>query len=263
MVIKTVYTAWRIIAKNNLQNQLLTLSSSTLFIMGKFLNYIFTLVVIFAIFRQTPNINGYNLNQAVIFVLVYNLAESITQFLFRSIYSFRPVLVRGDFDLDLLKPLPSFFRPLLSGPDFLDLPLIIIQSLTLIYYLVRYNILLSYTSVLLFIVLLSLSVITAFFLFLAIAAFCILTTEIDNLVWLYRSLMRSSTIPTDVYHGVFRFILDFVVPVTIISTVPAKSLLGLLAPEITAYVIGYILIFCPLSWLFWKYSISTYTSAGG
>lgn len=261
MVIKSLYTAWTILAKNNLQNQLLTPSSSFLFIIGKFLNFVFSIFIILAVFRQTSSIQGYSVSQAVIFVLVFNVIDSITQFFFRSLYSFRPLLVRGDFDLDLLKPLPSFFRPILSGPDFLDVPLIIIKIGSLIYFFNFYHFSLSLFSGILFLILFINSLVIAFALHLSIAAFSIITTEIDSLVALYRSLGQAAVIPTDIYQGFFRFFLDYLIPITAMVTIPAKTLINLITPPGVIYSCFMAIAFLTSSLVFWRFAIKRYASA--
>ena len=110
MVAKNLFRAWLVIAKNQIQRQLLTRSSAYLFIIGKILQFVFNLVIISSVFRTTSNIKGYTIDQAILFILVFFTIESVSQFLFRSIYRFRPVLLRGAFDLDLVKPLPGFSR---------------------------------------------------------------------------------------------------------------------------------------------------------
>lgn len=261
MVLNNTLRAWVIIAKNNFQNQLLTPSSSILFIIGKLLTFVFTLFTIFAIFSTTSFIKGYSLSQAVIVTIVFNFMDSFIQFFFRSIYSFRPVLLRGDYDLDLLKPLPSFFRPLIAGPDFLDLPSLVVQLSALVYFLNYFHFLITPLQIISFLFYFATALIIAFSLHLLMAAFSILTTEIDNIAWIYRSLMRAGIIPTDIYFGPFRFILDYIIPVTIIVTVPAKALLDLLSPTVFFSTTLFAFFFFTLSWLSWQFSLRRYTSA--
>jgi ABC-2 type transport system permease protein len=261
MAINPFFKVWWILAKNNFQNQLLTPSSSILFIIGKFINFLFTVVTIFAIFTQTNAINGYNLGQAIIVVVIYNLIESITGFLFRSLYTFRPILLKGDFDLDLLKPLPSFFRPIFSGPDFLDFPLLVVQALALAYYLHSYHIPISISVLTIFILMLICGVVVSFSIHLAIAAFSILTTEIDNLVALYRNFCRAAVVPTDIYGPTFRFILDYIIPITAIFTIPSKAIISLLTPTGYYYGLTFAGLFLIGSLSFWKFALRHYTSA--
>jgi ABC-2 type transport system permease protein len=261
MVIKRLIGTWKIIARNNLQNQLLTPSSSILFTIGKLFYFIFTLLSIFAIFNQTTSLQGYSLPQGIIIAIVYSLLESIFGFIFRSLYTFRPILIKGDFDLDLLKPLPAFFRPLFSGPDFLDIPLIIIQFFSLIYFINYYSINISLLTIIITAYYFAISLILAFSIHQFIAAFSILTSEIDSLVMLFRNFSRAGVVPTDIYKSSFAFILNYIVPVTILFTLPAKALVGLTNTSILVYATAYTAIFFLLTFQLWNYSLKKYTSA--
>lgn len=252
---------WLILARNNLQNQLLTPSASLLFILGKLFNFVFSIITIYAIFNQTSNVRGYSLPEAVVVVLVFSFVDTLTQFLFRSLYSFRPALIKGDFDLDLLKPLPSFFRPILSGPDFLDVPLIFVQFSCLIYAFYYFSIPLSFYIIVVSLLMITSAVTVAFSIHLMIAAFAILTSEIENLVMIYRSLGRAAVVPTDIYGPVFRFVLSYIVPITVIMTIPAKALLGILSAEGIIYSLVLTFVFLIFSLKFWFFSLRKYTSA--
>jgi ABC-2 type transport system permease protein len=261
MAIKTFFRVWTILAKNNLQNQLLSPSASLLFVVGKIFNFIFAIITIYAIFNQASSIRGYDLPQAVIVVLVFSFMDTLTQFLFRSLYTFRPALIKGDFDMDLLKPLPSFFRPIFSGPDFLDVPMIIIQLFSIFYFIAHFSITITLPNLLVFSLVFVNGVVIAFSVHLIIAAFAVMTSEIENLVMIYRALGRAAIVPTDIYGATFRFILSYVVPITVIMTIPAKALLGILSIEGIIYSTILTLVFLIFSLNFWSFSLRHYTSA--
>lgn len=261
MAIKPIFQVWVIMAKNNLQNRLLTPSSSILFILGKLFNYVFSVLIIFSIFNQVSVIKNFTLPQAIIITLIYSLIDSITQFLFRALYQFRPILIKGDFDLDLLKPLPSFFRPVLSAPDFLDIPMIIIEVIALIFFLLKYLLMPNFATILLFLPLFINGILLAFSIHLLIATFSILTTEIDSLVMIYRSLSRAAVVPTDIYNNFFRILLSYIIPITVIFTLPAKAILNILTPLGVLYSFIFTISFLLFSLLFWKYSLRHYSSA--
>ena len=248
-------------AKNNIQNQLLTPSSSLLFIVGKFFNFLFSIFIITAIFHQTNNVGGYSFHQAVIFVLVFNFIDTLTQFLFRSLYQFKPVLAKGDFDLDLLRPLPSFFRPILSGPDFIDFPLIFIKLCVLIYFTISFGLTPSLPQFILFLFIFTNAIIAAFSIHLVIAAICVLTTEIDSIVALYRTLDQAAVIPTSIYTGFFRFLLDWIIPITVMFSIPAQALLGIISFSGVIYSTALTFGFFFFSFYFWQHALRNYTSA--
>ncbi|MGB9911382.1 MAG: ABC-2 family transporter protein [Microgenomates group bacterium] len=73
------------------------------------------------------------------------------------------------------------------------------------------------------------ALILAFAFHLFFCSVCVLTTEIDHLVWVYRDLTSMARFPTDIYNKGIRIILTFTIPVIILITVPAKALLGILS----------------------------------
>ncbi len=261
MVIKNFIQAWLILAKNNLQAQLLTRSNASLFVVGKLLNFAFSIILVFSVFKTTNLVQGYTLDQVIIFTMVFNLTDSLSGFLFRAIYMFRPILVKGDFDLDLVKPLPTFFRPIFSAPDFLDLPPILIQTIVFLIFLFRSSIQISASNVLIFLILLLCGLFITFSLYLIVAAISILVTEVDNLMSIIRSVSRAGIVPTDIYHGFFKFVLDYIIPVTFITTVPAKSLIGLANPQLILLISLVSILSLVISLSVWKLSLRFYTSA--
>ena len=93
-----------------------------------------------------------------------------------------------------------------------------------------------------------------------IVAVGILTTEIDSALWLYRDFTQMGRIPVDLYQEPVRAILTFVIPVAIMTTVPAKILLGMLSWQIFPAIFAFSLAFLFASLKFWKFSLKNYTS---
>ena len=111
---------WLMMTSRAFQGQLLTHWGSILFLVGKVVRFLLFFVFLFAVLSSAKTLAGYNREQVILFFLVFNLVDIMVQFLFRGVYQFRFRVVSGDYDLDLLKPLPSFFRPIFGWTDILD-----------------------------------------------------------------------------------------------------------------------------------------------
>ena len=89
----------------------------------------------------------------------------------------------------------------------------------------------------------------------------IITTSIDNTVMLYRDISQMVRVPVSLYQEPLRSLLTFVVPVGIMVSFPAESLVGLLSAQavILAFCIsaGFLL----MSLWFWNFSLKRYASA--
>ena len=204
---------------------------------------------------------GYTKEQVLLFFFVFNIVDLTVQFLFRGVYIFRSRVVSGDFDLDLIKPLPSFFRPLFGWTDVLDFAILVPLWMFFIYFLTVNGMVTSITNVILFLILLLNSVLVGFAFHLFISAVCVMTTEIDHLTWIYRDLTHMARFPTDIYQRGIQYALTFVIPVIVLVTIPAKALLGILTPQMVLIAFGVSIVFVIFSLKMWNYALSQYTSA--
>lgn len=252
---------WLMLASRAAQAQLLTNWASILFIIGKVARFLLFFVFLFAVLSSAKTLAGYSREQAIFFFLVFNLVDIIIQFLFRGVYVFRPLVVSGRYDLDLLKPLPSFFRPLFGWTDILDLITLVPLWIYFLWFVFHYHLMPSFFQFFGFLVLLFNSLILAFAFHLFVCAVCVLTTEIDHLIWVYRDLTNMARFPTDIYKKGIQYILTFTIPVIILITVPAKALLGILSWQgmILSFLISGLFLWGSLR--FWRYALTQYSSA--
>lgn len=237
---------------NSLQKQLINLPIVTLFLVSKLLRYGMFLVFLYFLMNGLTSIGGYSKEQILIFYLVFNIIDTLTQLLFREVYYFRPLIVSGNFDMVLVKPFNPLIRVLLGGPDLIDMGVlvILIGVLMSIHSLDLYFIFMIINSVL----------ISAAF-HILVLSIGILTTSVDHLVMIYRDLTALMRIPVDLFTDPLRSLLTFVIPVGIMFTFPTKVLLGLLSWQMifVSFVIGVGSLI--LSIKFWQWSLKSYQSA--
>ncbi len=258
---KRIVRIWLGLAKIAAQSQLLTSSSGMLFIIGKIVRFLFFFVFIFSVISKGGSLAGYTSSQVIFFFLVFNIIDTVVQFLFRGVYAFRPLVISGNYDLDLLKPLPSFFRPIFGWTDILDLITLVPLLGFTIFYIFSHQLFSGLVNFLIFFLLIFNSILVGFAFHLFICAICVLTTEIDHLVWIYRDLTAMARFPTDIYGKGIRVVLTFVIPVIVLITVPAKALMGLLSPFwiLASFIVGILSVVFSLK--FWSWSLKRYTSA--
>jgi ABC-2 type transport system permease protein len=254
---------WLMFTLRVAQIELLTHWGSFLFLLGKIARFLLFFIFLFMVLSSAKNLAGYNREQVIFFFLTFNLIDIMVQFFFRGVYHFRSKVVSGDYDLDLLKPLPSFFRPVFGWSDILDF-LTLIPLWGYFAWFVFINRLFSSTLHFFgFLALLFNSLVLAFALHLLVCAICVLTTEIDHLIWVYRDLTNMARFPTDIYQKGVRFILTFTIPVVVLITFPAKALLGLLPFKVVilAFLVSFVFLVC--AFRIWKFALSRYSSASG
>jgi ABC-2 type transport system permease protein len=257
MNLKKYFNLWWRTTILSLQSKLTRRFSSFIFIFGKFIRfgfYIFSLVVVL---QKTQTIAGFNLAQIVNFFLVFNLFDLLGQFFFRGIYWFRGKIMSGNFDLSLVKPASPLFLSLVTDTDLLDLPLLLI----VVFMLIKQNLYLPLTNIFLFLLLSLAAFLIITSIHILIASLGIITTEVDNTIWIYRDLTLLARVPVDIYMGAIRSFLTFVFPIALIFTFPAKALMGILSWQWIFYTLSFALLFLAAAIKFWRWALTFYSSA--
>lgn len=258
---KKYLKVWFQLAHISFAEQISTRFNGILFLVGKIARFLFFFVFIFHLTTQTKGLGGYNRDQIMIFFLTFNLIDITTQMFFRGVYYFRDQVVSGTFDFTLVKPINTLFRVMSRQTDFFDLTTLIALVGFIAWFLPHSTIEIIPQDVLLFLMFLTLSFLIAFSFHVVVVAICIITTEVDHTIMIYRDLTQMGRIPIDVYAQPVRLALTYVIPIAIMITVPAQALLGLLSPF--SIFISLLIVFCSLffAFRFFRYSLSQYSSA--
>ncbi|MSP63033.1 MAG: ABC transporter permease [Myxococcales bacterium] len=85
--------------------------------------------------------------------------------------------------------------------------------------------------------------------------------RLDNLAFLFMSIYDFARWPVSIFKGAMRLVFTFVIPLAIMTTYPARALLGKLAPAVVAVVFLGAIGFMIVARLVWVRAIGRYTSA--
>lgn len=260
-LLRKYFRVWLKMTANSFVVALASRFSAVFFVLGKVIRFIFFIAFLLVIFSRTQLLGGYNLVQVVFFFLTFNLVSIISQLFLREIYRFRSLIVRGDFDLVLVKPINPLFRVLAGGADVLDLitlpPLVAILAYTA----TKLGVAITAVNLTLYLLLIISGLIIAVAFHALVAAVGVLTTEVDNTIMLYRDLENMGRIPVDLYRQPIRAFLTFLVPVAVMVTFPAKVLMGLLSPLWVVFSFALAAVFLWGTLRFWRFSLTRYSSA--
>lgn len=234
--------------------------NASIFLFSKTLRFVLTLGFLLVLFTQTTKLANYDSLQFTFFFLTFTVVDTITQLFFREVYRFRPMVVSGDFDLVLVKPMNPLFRALAGGADPFDLIMMVPYIAMLIFVAVRLGSV-SVLNIFLYVVLLANGLLIATGFHILVLALAILTTEIDHAVMIYRDLTGMGRVPVDIYREPMRTILTFVIPVGLMMTFPAKAFMGALSPVFILLSIGIGILFFFLCLRVWKSALMRYASA--
>ncbi|MBI4033203.1 MAG: ABC-2 family transporter protein [Candidatus Blackburnbacteria bacterium] len=245
---------------NSLQASFVSRSGAFLFISGKLIRFTFFLFLLVTLAQGTGALKGYNLNQVIFFFLTFNLVDIFAQSLFREVYHFRSVVMSGDFDLVLVKPIHPLIRVLLGGADGMDMITLVPLIGAIAYYVPQLGGV-SGVNIIFYILLVINALILATGFHIISLVVGILTTAVDQTIWIYRDLTSMGRIPVDFYNQILRALLFFAIPVGIMMTIPAKALMGLLSPPMLIYSFVFGVLFLWASFRLFHWSLSRYSSA--
>ncbi len=102
---------------------------------------------------------------------------------------------------------------------------------------------------------------TLYSLWILVISAAFYVVKVDNLSFLFSSIFDAARWPASVFRGAWRFVFTFVVPLALMTTVPALALLGRLDLRTGAGALLGSAAFGAFSRLVWLRSISRYTSA--
>jgi ABC-2 type transport system permease protein len=111
------------------------------------------------------------------------------------------------------------------------------------------------------VVLFGAGVLATYALWMVCAAASFWVVRLDNLMFLLGSIFDVARWPVQVFHGVWRIVFTFVIPVAVMTTFPAMALLGRLGAGATLATTGGALLLLALSRVIWRTAIRSYTSA--
>lgn len=242
----------------SLARELATLTASMLFLVGKIIRFGLFLYLLTVLEKNVSQSFGYASHQLFLFYLVFNFFDSLGQIFFRGIYWFRQQVISGEFDFRLTKPVSPLFQVLTRETDLLDIPLLVMAAVLIMRELWVGGVHINVVT-LVSVTLASLLLITA--VHISVAAFGLLTSEVDHLMWVYRDLSQMARFPIDVYGETVRAVLTFIFPVGIIFTVPAKAMMGLLSTQMALLSLTVSLVALGMSLGYWKAALKQYSSA--
>jgi len=230
------------------------------FTTGKIIRFVFFLFFLFLLLGRTKSLAGYTSWQVVLFFVVFNLIDTTSQFFLREVYRFRSYIVTGSFDYVLLKPLSPLMRFLFGGSDILDF-FVLVPLLGFLVFVIMHIPHVTFLSVFLFSILILNAFMIAISLHIFVLCLGIVTTEVDNAIWLIREMVNLGRVPIAIYKEPISIIFTYVLPVAALISFPAQALMGLISIRGLLICFAFSITLLVLSSMSWRYALKKYTSA--
>lgn len=259
MIVKYM-SLWEKLTVNSFLSTLSSRFGALIFLLGKLLRFVFFAIFLLTLFTKVSEIANYTMSQALFFFLTFNLIDTTSQLFFREVYRFRQLVVTGDFDLILTKPMNPLFRALAGGADPLDL-IMLIPYIGILIFIAQNTSTLTIFNVVIYLLLLANGFLIATSFHILVLALAIVTTEIDHAIMIYRDLTSMGRVPVDIYREPMRSIITFIIPIGIMMTFPAKAFMGLLTLPMTLISFSVGIVFFLVCLRIWRFALTQYSSA--
>lgn len=260
--VRSYWRVWLTLTKQQFQQQIVNArGAAILFIFGKLFRLATAFLLLYLVVGRAQLISGYTLAQAIFILTLFNLMSQATQMLMRGIYVFRQKIVDGTFDFYLLNPLSELFYSLFSYTDPMDLILFIPYIGLTIWAATLTGATFTFFNVMGTILLLILALLTIVAWHIFILGVGIRYLEVDNAVMLYRDLEKMAAFPINMYGKFGSVFLTYIIPLALLSTIPANLLFGLFNPLSILLFAALAVLQLKLALWYWRRSLLHYSSA--
>lgn len=229
-------------------------------IMGTYGYTIVVLIFLNAVFSQITEIGGWNKHEIMIMFGVGQLLYYIYwSFIGGGSNFLNRIILSGEYDKFLLKPLNSIYTVSLETSNFFELtPSIMLGLAIIIYNLIQLGILGNW---ILFIPLFILSVAIYYFMFLNLTLLSFWFDDTRDIMDTFDNLFELTNYPPTVYPAVFKVIFLTIIPLGIVAYVPTYNLVKGVNFNLIIIQIFALALMLGICTLLWGGGIKNYSSA--
>lgn len=222
------------------------------------------IIPLMVLYGQRPSVSGWTWPEALIVVAWFTVLKGVLE------GGIRPALGnvvehirKGTLDFILLKPADAQFLVSTSRFELFRFTNVLGGLALLGYALRTLRRVPSIAEIALTLLLLgaATAILYAIWVFVVCVAFVVV--KVDNLTYLFASIYDAARWPSTVFRGVLAFVFTFVIPLAVMTTYPAQSILGRLSPREGLGALAAAAALVVLSRVVWQRAIARYTSAGG
>lgn len=242
-----------------------TLAYRGSFIAGVFSNILWislALVSISVVTYQSPVVGGWTRHELFLVQGIYSIVLGIMYFLF--IANFRNItrLIRlGDLDFILVKPYDSQYLVSIGRFSLHSLARIVTGFLLVLYVMQSLHLIPSALTIVLFCLLLTSSMVIVYSIWFSLTTTLIWLVDLFNLDELFVQITGTTRYPLEILRHISRILLYITLPLVVITTVPAQTLLNKLDISLAVWSVAISIIFFIASRKFWFFALRYYTSA--
>ena len=238
---------------------------------GNFILWIFVEILWFAlqlcfvtvIFGQTETVGTWTKWQMVLLVGASNFIQQLYQAFFLTNCTNLSELVRtGKMDFLLALPVNTRFLVSLRVVDLGAFFNALFAMCVMTFAAVKLHLHPTFGQFAGFAALCVVGILIHYSLMFLLASFCFWTVRAQGIVWGYYQLFNIARMPDEAFHGAFKAVFSFALPVLLVSNVPVRVLADkIYSPHTWLLLLGLGAVWAGISEWFWRHSLRRYTSA--
>lgn len=257
---------WRALARYSLTRELAFRSNFLVKVFVELLWLTILLVFYHTLFAQTNHVANWNREQYLFFVGTYFAMGGMLEFFFlENCNNFADLVRTGDLDFYLLKPIDEQFLVSCRSVDWSCIPNVAMGVGVMLTAIWQGGWDIDLATVLVFIAVFLCGVVLAygFLLLLTSASVWFMRNQsLFEMWWLFTTLMRY---PREIFRGSWAtpvgFVFSFIIPIMLVTNVPARVMIEALRPEMLAYLAAATIAVLWASRRFFKMALTRYRSA--
>lgn len=220
------------------------------------------LVPLYVAFQERPAIAGWSYEQALVVVGWFTLLKGVLDGAINpSLITVVSQIRQGTLDFTLLKPADAQFLVSTAKFEIWKTVDLLAAAGIITWAFARLGHAPQPANIALSLALIGAGALVLYSLWILVVSAAFWVVRLDNLTYLFNSILDFARWPVSVFKGAFRIVFTFIIPLALMTTYPAEALLGRLSGRTAALAIAGALAFALASRLLWTRAIGRYTSA--
>ncbi len=237
--------------------------SFILVLISQVLNIFISVFVVFSLFNKFGVLKEFTLNECLLALSIVDIGYYFAEFIFRGFDQFSKLIIRGKFDLLLIRPENIYLQILGSEMEPTKVSRLVVTVGLLIYSVIVNNLTLSISNILVLLISIIGSLITFASMMIIGAGITFYTIEGLELVNIFTCGSREiGEYPMGIYHKNIRKVFTYGIPVACINYYPVLYLLGRNTNTLYALAPLFTIIIFIISIIFFNFSLKHYQSSG-
>jgi ABC-2 type transport system permease protein len=263
MNLKRYFSLYAVLWKNSVAREMSFKGNFLLWIVVELLWFGLQLCFVSVIYSQTHSVGTWTQWQMVLLVGASNFIQQLYQAFFLTNCTNLSELVRtGKMDFFLLLPANTRFLVSLRVVDLGAFVNALFAVCVMAFAAVKLNLHPTVAQFAGFAALCAAGILIHYSLMFILATICFWTVRAQGIVWGYYNLFNIARMPDEAFHGAFKAVFTFALPVLLVSNVPVRLLADKInAPYAWLLLLGVGAAWAGISEWFWRVSLRRYTSA--